>query len=274
MVPYGSPVMTAATTGAAEPARRGSGCMWAVIGGLGCMALLVVPILIAVVMGMTSFAQVTDSIFGIFRSEPPRAVINTSPSIVTSVRDLGQLVSISVQMAKADIRVGIQDNGALNACGYAANHVAQGAIEAGIDLTRVRDEDIAYNAATNTYTINLPAPQLTSCRVDYIRQYDRTTTVCSVDWDEARLLASYTALNEFRDDAIEGGILDEARDNARAVVTQFVAAVTGVSANGAGATVIVTFAEPNTSVPPQSCAPAAPTGWVYSPMIGAWVRGG
>jgi hypothetical protein len=46
--------------------------------------------------------------------------------------------------------------------------------------------------------------------VDYIRQYDTSTTACSIDWDEARLLAQYVSLQELRDDTLEAGILNRA----------------------------------------------------------------
>jgi hypothetical protein len=271
-VAYTPPPAPVGYAPAPAPQSAASGCKWVVLGGLGCLGLLILPIVAALVLGVTSVTQVSQQLLGIFQPQPARAVVETTPTIVNSVRDLGQLVSISVQVAKADLRVGIQDTAPLNVCGYAANHVAQGAIEAGIDLTRVSEGDVLYDAATNTYTLRLPPPQLTSCRVDYIRQYDRTTTACAVDWDEARLIASYTALVEFRDDAVEGGILEEARENARAVVTGFVGAVTG-------ANVVVQFTEgasssaPGTAGLPASCAPEAPQGWYFDPGLNAWVRG-
>jgi hypothetical protein len=143
-------------------------------------------------------------------SPAPLANVIPSRTIVESIQPLGQLVTLNTQLAKADIFVGVQQ-GALNTCGFAANHVAQGSIAAGIDLTAFEESHVTYDDATNTYTLHLPSPHLTGCHIDYIRQYDRSTTACNVDWDEARLLASYVGLIEFRDDALEGGILDSAR---------------------------------------------------------------
>ena len=105
------------------------------------------------------------------------------------------------------MRVNISQ-GTLNACGYGASHVVQGTIEAGIDLTKIGANDLRYDAARQTYVLTVPPPELTSCRVDYIRQYDQSFTECTVDWDEARLLANYMALTQFRDEAIEGGVAD------------------------------------------------------------------
>jgi hypothetical protein len=173
-------------------------------------------------------------------------------------------VSISAQLAKADIFVGVQQ-GALNACGFGANHVAQGTIEAGIDLTQITESDVSYSNAMDTYTLTLPPPQLTSCRVDFIRQYDRTTTACSVDWDEARLLANYTSLLEFRDDALEGGILNRAEQEARLVLGNFVELLTQSN-------VEINFRALDGITMPSSCQPEVPQGWVLNSEIGQWIR--
>jgi hypothetical protein len=247
--------------------RRGcSGCGWILAGAGGCVLLIVVILAAAVLLGITSVNSLIGGIGSIFTGvvPPPRATINSTQTLVQGIQPLGQLVSVSTQLAKADIRVGVQQ-GALNACGYSANHVAQGAVEAGIDLTSIGEDDIRYDAARNTYIVTVPAPQLTSCRVDYIRQYDRSTTACSVDWDEARLLASYTALVDFRDDAVEGGILDRAEMETDLVLGNFVRLLTG-------STVEIVFETPEQTILPPSCQPEVPAGWYQDPNTGGWTR--
>lgn len=254
-----------ATEPAAEPERRGcSGCGWVLAGAGGCLVLIVVLVIASVLLGVTSVNGILGGIGSIFSGgPPPRASITSTQTLVQGIQPLGQLVSVSTQLAKADIAVGIQQ-GVLNTCGFSANHVAQGAIEAGIDLTHITPDDIRYDEARNTYVVTVPAPQLTSCRVDYIRQYDRSTTACNVDWDEARLLASYTALIDFRDDALEGGILTRAENEARLVLGNFVSAVTGSS-------VEIVFSETQQPLPP-SCQPSVPSGWMIDPATGGWTR--
>jgi hypothetical protein len=112
-----------------------------------------------------------------FKPQPPTAKVFSTQTIVNGIQPMGQLVSVSAQLAKADIYVGVKQ-GALNACGFSANHVAQGTVEAGIDLAQISDGDIVFDEKSNTFTITLPAPQLTSCRIDFIRQYQRSTTTC------------------------------------------------------------------------------------------------
>jgi len=181
---------------------------------------------------------------------------------VTSVQQLGQLVSVSAELAKADIEVTVRD-GFQNACGRSANHVAQGAVEAGIDLTQLSEGDVVIDETTTTIT--LPRPQLTSCRIDFIQQYNRSSSVCGASWDNIRLLANYTTLIEFRDDAIEGGILDRARDEAQVTLTNFLQLATG-------RTVIIQYADATDgeAALPGSCQPDPPFDWVYIPEEDAW----
>lgn len=251
----------------APPERRGcSGCGWLLVGAGGCLVLIVVVLAASVLLGITSVNGLLGGIGSIFAgaAPPPRAAVNSTQTLVQGIQPLGQLVSVSTQLAKADISVGVQQ-GVLNACGYSANHVAQGAVEAGIDLTSITEDDIRYDAIRETYIVTVPAPQLTSCRVDYIRQYDRSTTACNVDWDEARLLANYTSLVDFRDDAIEGGILRRAELETRLVLGNFVELVTGSN-------VEIVFETPEQPIMPPSCQPEYPAGWYQDPSTGMWVR--
>ncbi len=246
-------------------ARRPSGCAWGIIGALGCLLVLLLPLLVAVLAGVTTLGTLLSSVEGIFSTAPPAARVTTTQTIVNSVQPLGQLVSVSAQLAKADIHVGIQQ-GALNSCGFSASHVAQGTIEGGIDLTRVDEEAIHYNPTTDTYTITLPSPQLTSCRIDFIRQYSRSFTACSVDWDEARLIANYIALSDFRDDAVESGLLSRAQQEIRVIVSNFVQALTGGN-------VVIIFPEAPENIPaPASCVPDMPEGWSRNEQTGEWLK--
>lgn len=249
-----------------EPPRRGcSGCGWAIAGSLGCLALLILPIIVLLAAGTITVNGLIGGVQGIFSAPPPVASIFSSRTILTGIQPMGQLVSVGSQLAKADIHIGIQQ-GALNACGFSANHVAQGSVEAGIDLTQVTENDVRYDEATNTYTVTLPRAQLTSCRIDFIRQYERSTTVCAVDWDEARLLANYQALNDFRTDAVEGGILTRAESEARVALSNFISALTGGNVN------IVFESAEATPVVPASCQPEIPAGWTYDTSVNAWVK--
>lgn len=231
---------------------------------------LAIPVLIGVAVVLLVLFLI-NSIFGSFSglfglvNRPTSASINSSQTVLTGIQPLGQLVSISLQLAQADVNVNV-GQGALNACGFSVNHVVQGAVEAGVDLTAMGEDNITYDESANTYTVTLPHPELTSCRIDYIRQYDRSFTTCNVDWDEARLLASYAAISNFRDSSIEGGVLERAQNEARLVIANFITLVTG-------AEVEVEFMERDESRrTTPSCTPVLPAGWQVDPTTGQWLK--
>lgn len=250
----------------ADPPRRGcSGCAWGIGGALGCLFLLILPIIVLLFMGTISINGVLSGIQNVLSPKPAVATVFSTQTIVTGIQPMGQLVSVSSQLAKADIGIGVQQ-GTLNACGFSANHVAQGTVEAGIDLTKISATDVQYDSANNTYTVLLPAAEVTSCRIDFIRQYERSLTACNVDWDEARLLAQYEALKGFSGDAVEGGILKRAEQEARVVVANFITALTGAKVQ------IVFKTSDGPTVLPASCVPDIPQGWSLDPSTQAWVK--
>lgn len=268
ILPPDSPSQTSAYEAPTRPTR--SGCLWGVGGALGCLGFVLLVPTVLIVIGVTSFGGLVSGIgsfLGVGSPLPANANVITTQTIVQGIQPMGQLVSVSSQLAKADVYVGV-GQGVLNACGFGANHVVQGAVDAGIDLTQIQETDIAYDEEQDRYMLIIPAPQLTSCRVEYIRQYDRTTTTCNVDWDEARLLANYVALTDFRNDAIEGGILARAEQEARLVLGNFIQLVTGKSVE-----VVFRPADPDAPVSyPPSCNPETPQGWTFNPSNGHWEK--
>lgn len=260
-------IQPAPTDAADDAPRSGKGCLWALLGSFGCLLLALIALLLPVFLGFTSLngllGNLQSTLTGIVQPAPVAQTASTQ-TIVQSVMPLGQLVSVNVQLAKADIHVGVQQ-GALNACGYSANHVAVGAVEAGVDLTQISDANVIHDAVADRYTLTVPAPQITSCRIDFIRQYDRSTTACAVDWDEARILAQAVALQEFRDDALEGGILARAEREAAVALDSFVEALTGRP-------VEIVFAPSGEAATPPSCQPQPPQGWTFDPTTNSWSK--
>ncbi|GAB4574181.1 MAG: hypothetical protein Kow0077_19430 [Anaerolineae bacterium] len=241
----------------------GKGCAWLVIGALGVVAIIAILAAGLVFSGMTTVGSILSGLGGAV-APPPQAAVVSTQTIVTSIKPLGQLVSISAQLAKADINVTIVQ-GVLGSTSFTTNHVAQGAVEAGIDLTTLTDANVRYDAASDTYTITLPPAQLTSCRVEYIRQYGYSGTILPVDRDAARLLAQYAALVAFRDDALEGGILTRAEQQAALVFSNLVAALTGSHAQ-------IAFDRAAQPPLPPSCQPDIPGNWTYDAQTDTWTQ--
>ena len=175
---------------------------------------------------------------------------------------MGQLVVISVELARADIHVGINRG----LCSHGADHAAQAVIEAGIDFGGIEKNDVRYNVANDSYSIQLSAPTVTSCRMDYIRQYDSSHTWCGTDWDMVRMLGQAQSMRDFLDRAFETEILNRAQNHAASIVGSFVNALTGAKAH-------ITFTEPDGELKlPSSCQPEIPSGWAFDKQSSTWSR--
>jgi hypothetical protein len=227
------------------------------------IVLLIVIISLLIVQRVEALRTSVLNFFG----GTPTATVVSNRTLLTGLQSLGQLVSVRAEVAKADIGVSAHMGG-LNLCGHSAFHVAQGAIEAGIDITQVNDDSIRYDEASNTYAITLPPPVITSCRIEYIRQYDRSggNPTCGIDWDRVRLLANYVAMTEFAQDSLDGGILETAESRTTTVMTSFVSSLTDSE-------VVIRYAEADgATVLPSSCEPQLPPGWELNAETGDWIR--
>ncbi len=184
----------------------------------------------------------------------------TPVQIFLHVRSMGKLVLQSFELARADIHVGINRG----LCSHGADHVVEAVIEAGIDFGGIQRDDISYDHASDTYTLQISSPEVTSCQVSYIDQYDRSTTWCGTDWGELKILGGIQSMPVFVDRARERGILDKTETRAEIVLGSFVNALTGSRAH-------ITFAERDgeLSLPP-SCQPETPSEWSFDDESKTW----
>jgi len=218
----------------------------------------------------SSFANILNGIAGIFNFTlfPSETTVTSTPAVVKSIKPLGQLVTVNAQFAIANIEVSTR-YGVANVCYIGALHVAQGNVEAGIDLIGFNEEDVTFDAQNDQYTIRIPKPNLTGCYLDPIATsaYHNwgATVACPANWDEMRRIASYEAINKFRDSAIEGGLLDRAQEQADLVISNFVSSLTGKA-------VKIEFVEPEGVNYPASCMPTPPDPWIYNEDEKRWER--
>ena len=189
-------------------------------------------------------------------SIPPRVIIE-------HIQPMGQLVVSSVEVARADIHIAVDDG---RWCSHDADYVAQGAIEAGIDFEALDEDNVSYDWATDSYTLHLPAPGLTSCRIEYIRQYANSFSVCNPDWDQVRILAHFEAMNSFVDKVLEEGLLERAEDQAEVLLGSFVSSFTGKPVDVVFETVQATAEHPS------SCEPDIPRGYSFNEMTNEWTK--
>lgn len=240
--------------------RRGcAGCGWGLVAAAGCLAIPLLIIALALFTGVATFTGILDSIGNIFRDEPRQAVVETTRTIVTSVQSTSRLTTTQAGFVRSNVRVSIRD-GFQNSCGASASHNVEGRIEAGIDLSLVTENDISYDTLTETYTITLPPAQLTNCSIPSIEQYNRSFTVCNVDWDDLRQIAQYEALTGFRDDALESDLLIRARADAQNALNNLLRPIVG---NGNVEIIIRDYAPGEQTLLDSSCVPDLPLGWTY-----------
>ncbi len=185
-------------------------------------------------------------------------------TIVNSINGIGQLVTVTSEIGITDLKVEIHQ-GFLNAGYYSANHIAFGAIEAGIDFEAIDEDDIRFE--DEAYVLTLPAPVITSCRIEHIDQNQHSFTLLSADWDMVRQIAHAEAIDGFAQEMIEAGILKRAEEESELHMGDFVSELTGKPAN------ILFEAQDSEPQLPDSCKPYTPSGWGKDEN-GAWRRTG
>ena len=186
----------------------------------------------------------------------PTATATATPiPIFLHVRTMGKLILVNFELARANLHVGIERG----LCSYGADHVAEAVIEAGIDFGGIRQEDTSYDYFSDTYTVRVAPPEITSCRISYVDQYDQSQRpfFCGTDWGELKILAEIQAMPAFVERALQRDILEKAESQADIVLGSFVHALTGSRA-------LITFAEREGDLElPESCRPEKPADWQF-----------
>ena len=185
-------------------------------------------------------------------------------ALVADIQTMAQLVVVSADVIARDFHVGVAKKVGILNCNHGADFSADGAIEAGIDLERLDEGSVSYDAWTQTYTLTLPSPEITSCRVEYIRQRDQTFTMCGADWDLVRIFGEFQVMDQFIEAALEERILEDAEDKSTDVLGDFTRTLTGKKAH------IQYAPRAATEQLPSSCQPTVPSGWVYDAADNVW----
>ncbi|MCY3796826.1 MAG: DUF4230 domain-containing protein [Chloroflexi bacterium] len=228
----------------------------------------VIILVISAVFGLAIARPLVEFIpsFGNLLGLSPSAGGGTTQTIVNSIQPLGQLVTLSVEVAHANVNV----KASTPICGYEANYVSQSVIEAGVDISNIGEESIDYFEDDDRYTIRAPAPSITSCRNEYFDQYAKSgggTATCFDDfWDDMSIIGRRLSMNRFVEDALEGGILKRAENQATIVLGNFISAVTGSQVH------IAYEKAPEEPIIPRSCGLDLPSGWAEDGE-GGWTRG-
>ena len=220
------------------------------------IAVLLILILLGLVQ-LSIFANgVIDFLF------PDRVVTQTSRTIINNLQGMGQLVTVKAEVAKTSVSVSI-NQGILNSGYYSANHTVVGVIEAGIDFEAIDEQSVRFE--NDAYTLTLPPPTITSCRIEHIAQNQHSFTLLAADWDLVRQLAQHDAIVQFAHEMIERGILKMSEGETASRIDSFVSALTEKPVN-------VVYKEQTGDIDlPPSCQPDLPRSWKKDDS-GTWRR--
>ncbi|MDQ5824633.1 MAG: DUF4230 domain-containing protein [Chloroflexota bacterium] len=151
----------------------------------------------------------------------PTVTINTQPAVISQIRGLSRLETVNYQLEKV---VTGKSSGPLPDLLTSDKilMVAHGEVVAGIDLSRLKPEDVTV--LSDTVTITMPKAEVLYTRLDNDKTYvyDRQTGIFSKPDPNLESEMRRVAEKEILDAALEDGILDKATENARTVLRTLV----------------------------------------------------
>jgi len=174
--------------------------------GLGTtlvLALVIVVLAIGIGLGLSRYGYRLP-VVGWFFEVPVQT--RTSPVVVQGIQRLDQLSTVrfneSVVITKESGGEGIRQI----LTGEKLILVAEGDVEAGLDLSNLNREDVRLNEKNKSVTIDLPQPQILSASLDekHTRVYDRDVGLVP------RISPSESLAEEARDEA-QDKLLEAAR---------------------------------------------------------------
>ena len=178
------------------------------------------PAVARVLVGLSLFAATVGAFFA-GRHDGARSSgsdgIRATPGVVTAIRDVARLESTTFHIEKVVEASDAQGRlGGLVQAKDALLLVAVGDVVAGVDLSKLRESDVTVDPSTHTLRVHLPAAEVTSATLDErsTHVYSRTTDLLAARNEQLEGEARRQAEEQMRAAAIEGGILDRARESA------------------------------------------------------------
>lgn len=187
------------------------------------LTLFGVAIFGALVLGAFLLGRAVDTAETIIPSEPIERIGSVT---IEQVQQLAELTTVRT-VAATTIQKGT-DRGWLNwAAGDSVSMLAVAEIGAGVDLGELEEGDIRADPDARTVRLTLPMPAITYIAVDNEAShvYDRDTGIFTQGDPDLERSARLAAEEILVQEAIDGGLLDEAETSARRVLTDFLRAL-------------------------------------------------
>jgi hypothetical protein len=247
----------APTTQAAPSAARGGGargCAYLLAGCFGTLVLIVGVLAAALFATGATLNNFIAGVGDLFRGEGRAPDLRgfTVPDVEPFTM-LSALTTLSYNYSGA-VGVATDMPGALQALyGTSQVLIAVGSVEAGVDLSRLTADSLAYDEATRTLTITLPGATITNCYLNEQQTFvaQRTSGPMAPDNTQLETQARRIAIAQFLAQAQESDLLGEAQTRAETLVRQFGQAL--VSQVGQAVTVEVVSAPPDRETLPPTC---------------------
>jgi Protein of unknown function (DUF4230) len=195
--------------------KRGPSTCAVVAGIVGVLLLACLLLTYATVReGLSGFGKITGFIPSLGFLGTPTVTIDTSrPSVVERVQAMSKLETVHYQIEKV---ISGKSSGPLPAplMGDKILLVAHGDVAAGIDLSKVRPQDV--DEVGTAVTLTLPAPEILFSKLDNSKTYvyDRQTGIFSKPDPNLESQIRASAEEQIVQAATEDGILTQATQNA------------------------------------------------------------
>lgn len=194
--------------------ERGSRLVFLAALGLGVL----LGSLAMMLFSRVSQAGLWDRVAAFVTGRPVRFDVS-SPTVVEMIRQLSRLETVEYSLDK--IVEGERQSAFLPdfLAGDKMLLVAHGEVIAGVDLGQLKSGDVLVNG--DTVHVHLPAAQTFATRIDNSRTrvYSRTTGLLVASDPNLESDVRQTAEQQIAQAALDDGILDKARQNARTAVT-------------------------------------------------------
>jgi hypothetical protein len=151
----------------------------------------------------------------------PVSVLRPTPTVVTSMRQLALLQTVSFHLERViDLRDRQNHMFGMVQAEDALLLVAAGDVTAGVDLSGMRDNDVVIDAQTRSVKVLLPPAQVLAATLDNDATYvhTRRTDALAKRQETLETRARQEAESTLRDAALAGGILQRAREGAERTV--------------------------------------------------------
>lgn len=194
-------------------------------GSLGPFLLgLLIGVVVLVALGHLARGVVWNRVAGFLIGRSTRMDVS-SPAVVDRIRKLARLESVVFSLDK--IVQGERQSTYLPnfLVGEKLLLIAHGEVTAGVDLDQLKPGDVSIHG--DAVQVRLPAPEVLSTRIDNAssRIYSRTTGLLVTADPNLESETRKVAEDEITKAALEDGILDKAKQNARTSVTALLQAL-------------------------------------------------